>query len=79
VITTRSTETPQLFQDGRNMLLIPFGDVQALAGAVRKLTRDPAMRSTLARNAGQLYEAFTWDNLTRITIERYSRLVGASR
>jgi glycosyltransferase involved in cell wall biosynthesis len=40
-----------LVQDGKNGLLVPFGDVTALADALQKLATDAALRKTLGQQA----------------------------
>jgi glycosyltransferase involved in cell wall biosynthesis len=40
-----------LVRDGRNGLVVPAGDPDALAGALRTLHSDPALRARLGANA----------------------------
>lgn len=47
---------------GQTALLVPPGDVEALAGALRQLRGDPALRARLGKNAARLaLEQYTWD------------------
>lgn len=47
---------------GETALLVPPGDVEALAGALRQLRDDPALRARLGKNAARLaLEQYTWD------------------
>ena len=54
---------PEVVQSGRTGLLVPFGDVTALTGAVESLLADPAGRARLGRaarhRARQLFSAAT--------------------
>jgi len=43
--------------DGDNGLLVPAGDVGALAAALRRLVQDPALRERLGRAARRTIEA----------------------
>ncbi|HXF68196.1 MAG TPA: glycosyltransferase family 4 protein [Thermoflexus sp.] len=50
VIATTTGGTPEGFVDGETALLIPPNDPGALAGAVARLVRDPALRRRLREN-----------------------------
>lgn len=41
----------EVFADGRNALLVPRGDVPAMASAIRRLVRDPELRQALGAAA----------------------------
>lgn len=72
VVATRLSGTPELVKDGETGLLVPPADAGALASAVERLIRDPALRARLGRagrqhvlaefelraNAEKLYEMF---------------------
>jgi glycogen(starch) synthase len=51
VIATRTGGTPEALADGAQGLLVPPNDPDALAGAVLRLARDPALRNTLGQAA----------------------------
>ncbi|HET7225385.1 MAG TPA: glycosyltransferase family 4 protein [Candidatus Eisenbacteria bacterium] len=48
VVTTPVGAIPDLVRDGANGLLVPSGDVAALADAIERLVGDPALRQRLA-------------------------------
>lgn len=49
VVATRLSGIPELVEDGVTGLLVPPGDAEALAAAVTRLVRDPALAGRLAR------------------------------
>jgi len=51
VVASRVGGIPDLVHDGQTGLLVPPGDAQALAQALLRLYRDPALRQTLAAGA----------------------------
>ncbi len=54
-----SADTPAMreaFTDGENALLVPPGDPEALAAAIRRLRDDPALRRRLAEEGARLFD-----------------------
>lgn len=51
VISTAVGGVPEVVEDGVNGLLVPRGDVDALANAIRRLSAEPGLRETLAAAA----------------------------
>ncbi|HEX2187772.1 MAG TPA: glycosyltransferase family 4 protein [Longimicrobiaceae bacterium] len=61
---TVASDSPGLREsvlDGRTGLLVPHGDVSALAAALESLARDPLRVETLGRAALDFASQFTWD------------------
>ncbi len=56
VIATRVGGVPELVHDGENGLLIPSGDLDGLAAAVRRLIEEPGLRERLATAAAPSVE-----------------------
>jgi len=57
---------PDLVEHGSNGLLVPSGDVQALAGAIRYLANDPELRAEIAlRNRAKAEATLEWAQVTR--------------
>jgi glycosyltransferase involved in cell wall biosynthesis len=50
-----------LVSDGRNGLVVPAGDVRALAGAMRRLAGDPALRVRLGEAGRRDVQDYTYD------------------
>lgn len=47
--------------DGETGFLVPHGDVEALAGVIRRVLDDPELRDRLGRQARRFAESFSWD------------------
>ena len=62
VTTTPAAPIPELV-DGRDLIYVPPGDVEAAAEAVRRLVRDPARLAMLRENARAVSVAFTWEGI----------------
>jgi glycosyltransferase involved in cell wall biosynthesis len=51
VVSTTITALPEIVENGENGLLVPPGDVTALADAIARLMHDPHLRRRLGENA----------------------------
>jgi len=56
VIATAVGGVPELVRDGENGLLVPAGDVEALAEAIRRVVTEPGLRERMAAGAAQSVE-----------------------
>jgi glycosyltransferase involved in cell wall biosynthesis len=54
IIATAAGGVPEIIQDGKNGLLVPPGDAQALAEALRRLLKSEGLREQLARNGSRV-------------------------
>jgi glycosyltransferase involved in cell wall biosynthesis len=50
-VSTRVGGIPEVVEDNVSGILVPFGDIGAMAAAVEELIRDPARRGELGREA----------------------------
>ncbi len=67
----------QLVTDGENALVIPVGDREALAAAMRRIMGDPALAAKLSGNGRKMREKYdpanvtdVWESLLRKAVER---------
>lgn len=76
---TVASDSPGLREsvlDGRTGILVPHGDVAALAGALEALARDPARVDVLGREALAFARRFTWE---RTADETEAHLLSVAR
>jgi glycosyltransferase involved in cell wall biosynthesis len=76
VVATRVAGVPSLVEDGRSGLVVPPGDLPALADAMERLLRDVALRGALAEQARQRVEThFSFDRRMAKVARIYDRLL----
>jgi glycosyltransferase involved in cell wall biosynthesis len=66
-------ENVRRFDAGR---VVPVGDVEAMADAVRDLLGDPAALEAARRGALRAREALTWESSARMHVDLYTELLG---
>jgi glycosyltransferase involved in cell wall biosynthesis len=59
---------------GRDALLVPAGDADALAGAMRSLVEDEALRDRLRAAGAQVAARFTWEAAASRHISLYNAI-----
>jgi len=80
VIATRVSGTPDVVTDEKDGLLIPPESVEALAGAMKRIIFDPALRQQLGQNARRRVETeFSLERIAREYSSLYSRLYDSPR
>jgi glycosyltransferase involved in cell wall biosynthesis len=62
VTTIPRAPIPELIE-GRDLIYVPPGDVEAAAAAVLRLVRDPTLLVALRENAVAASAAFTWEGI----------------
>lgn len=79
VIGARTWGVSDVITDGEDGLLVPFGDVAALAATIARLLDDPALRQAMGeRGARKALEHHRWERKFELIHDLYVRL-GASR
>jgi len=74
VVASRVAGIPEVVEDGVTGLLVAPGDAEALAGALRRLARDPAERERLGREARVCAtQRHGWDAAARSFEECYAQ------
>jgi glycosyltransferase involved in cell wall biosynthesis len=69
VVSTATGGAAELVRDGQNALVVPPGDAQALAGALRRLIVDPALRVRLGAAARATAQDHAEDSLLVVAEE----------
>ena len=63
VVTTNVGGIPHLVRDGRDALLVPPGDADALAAAVDRIVAEPGLSERLSRAARETAERHDWSRI----------------
>ena len=72
VVATSVGGIPEIVQDGINGILIPPGDSQALAQALRRLIEDSSLRAAYGHSGfTRVMQHFTLDRMSQNTLEVY--------
>jgi len=80
VVATRVGGNPELVEDGVTGLLVPVGDVTALANALQTLIDDPAQCEQMAHAAvRRVQRDFDWERTVASYLQVYDDLLGRSR
>jgi glycosyltransferase involved in cell wall biosynthesis len=76
VVATKLPAFELLLTDGENALLVDYGDVDALAAALERLIRDPALRCELGTNlSGAEFRQSGWEEIARQTRRCYEAVL----
>ena len=71
IVASRLDQIGEILEDGKTALLVPPGDVDALANGMARLAADRALRECLGAEARRVVlERHTWREHVRRTIER---------
>jgi glycosyltransferase involved in cell wall biosynthesis len=78
VIAANAWGMRDVVADGKDGLLVPFGDPVSLAGAIGQLINDPARRAALGENGQRkVLRQYTWDRVYARAHALYADLAGA--
>lgn len=77
VIGANAGGIPGVISDGVDGLLVPFGDVVALTGALRRLLDDPALRRRMGEaGRAKVLAHYTWGTIVAAVATLYDELLG---
>jgi glycosyltransferase involved in cell wall biosynthesis len=77
VVTTTAGALSEIVEDGTSGVLVPPGNVEALAGAIKALIEDPARcREMGSAGARRVRERFSWERTADETIALYEEVLG---
>jgi glycosyltransferase involved in cell wall biosynthesis len=80
VVAARAGGVPEVVSHGENGLLVPFGDVPALADALARLVDDRDLARRLGDSGRSLVrDGYTWDDRFAALISRVDRAIEARR
>jgi phosphatidyl-myo-inositol alpha-mannosyltransferase len=63
-------------EDGREAMMVPCGDPQALADALVHLLEDPALRRRLGATGRERAMGYSWSSVTTAVLGEYARVLG---
>ncbi len=76
VIATTAGAFPEFIEDGRTGILVPPGDADALAAAIRSLLADPERCVRMGAAASEhIRTNFTWERTAKITLDLYGEVL----
>lgn len=79
VVASNSPGIRESVKHGETGFLVPHGDTDAMAIAMRRLATDRALVESLGLAARRFACGFTWENAARDTVDHLSDVVSASR
>jgi glycosyltransferase involved in cell wall biosynthesis len=76
IVATEVGAVPEVLKGGRAGRLVPYGDPERLASAIRELLESPEIAQGLARQGAQRALEFGWDTAVDRHLELYQRVAG---
>ena len=67
MVASNSPGLRESVRDGETGFLVPYGDVGAMAAAIRRLADSPALVDALGERARRFAGGFTWEGAARQT------------
>ena len=77
IVSTEADIVNPLLEAEKNMLLVPVGDIPALAHQVQRLAQDPELKVRLGNAAKETADSFSWPKIASQTIEFYRSVLEA--
>ena len=79
VVATSIDGYASVMTDGREGLLVPPKDDEALADAIARLLRDPALRRRLGEGGIETVQQYSWEVVSGRVLEYYAECAGLAR
>jgi glycogen synthase len=79
VIASRTGGVPEIVADGETGLLVPPADSAALAGALRRVAGDEALRERLGNGGRERVQRFTWEAVASTYRQIYENALAGRR
>lgn len=76
IIASRVGGIPEVVEEGRNALLVPPGDVDALAEAMRRLIADESLARRFSAASYDRVGRFSWEHLVGRFVDLFEELLG---
>ena len=73
VVATAVGGVPEVVHDGENGLLVPAGDIDAIAGAIERVRHEPGLREALAAAAAASVEELAEPRILRRIVDEMER------
>jgi rhamnosyl/mannosyltransferase len=78
IATNLPSGVPQVGQDGETCLIVPPGDVPALAGAIGRLAKDPTLRDQLGQaGLSRARDLYSTERFNRAMLDLYDEVAAA--
>jgi len=77
VVSTNVGGIPCLLDDGKDALLVPPDDPEAMAAAIRRILTEPGLSERLSKNARRKAEQFDWSSMLPRWEELLRNVAGA--
>ncbi len=75
LIATKGYGSEYVIKDGYNGFLVPQGNVEELAEAIRKIVSNPTLRDQMSQNAISEANKHSWDAISLNYLEAYNKIV----
>lgn len=75
VIVTNVGDLPNLVEDGKEGLVVPPKNPEALAEAIIKLLKDDELRKQMGENAYKKAQELSWDNIAKRHMKVYEEVI----
>jgi glycosyltransferase involved in cell wall biosynthesis len=76
IVSTDVGGIPYLLRDGENALLVPQGDPEAMADAIRRILREPALAAALSERARAASLASDWVRVREAWVALFADVLG---